>query len=179
MAVIENFAALSVDEQREFAEALIKTINTEKLFSDEITFSFVDIEADERTGDLGIGVSHGDSIDVPRDAIWQVDDEDDAERDPGYEAYYDNNIYEDAKKIFKTLSAEIEGYIVSIDVADVDEGDTVEVIADKVKAEDSGIGYYEYSDTHGYDSHPYFEVEGTIVKSCDCVLAFFVEPKAN
>jgi hypothetical protein len=50
MAVIENFAALSAQEQRTFAEALIKTINSESIFSSEVNFEITAVEAEEMSG---------------------------------------------------------------------------------------------------------------------------------
>ena len=176
MSVIENFAALSAQEQRTFAESLIKTINSESIFSSEVDFEITGIEADDMTGGLIIEVDHTDSVDVPRAASWTAADEDEAYSDPGYDADYFNSIYDDAKKAFKTLEAVIEGYKVSLDISDVDEDDTVEVEVDSSSAEDSGIGSYEYWGSSGYDSHSYVEVEGTITKACTCGLTFYVEP---
>ena len=176
MAIIENFAALSAQEQQEFAKALIKTINSESIFTAETDFEITGVEADDLTGGLVIEVSHSDPIEVEREATWQASDEDEADRDPGYDADYKNSVFEDAKKSFKTLSTVIDGYKVSLDIADLDETETVEITTDHISHEDSGIGHYEYWGERGYDSHPYVEVEGIIIKACDCALAFTVEP---
>ena len=176
MSVIENFAVLPVKDQLAFAEALVKTINSEKIFSADTQFEITGIETDDFSGGLVIGVAHADSIEVPRKATWQATDEDAAESDPGYDADYEDYLFEDAKKAFKTLSTIIDGYKVSLDIADVDETETVEVSADHISHEDAGIGDYEYWGHHGHDSRPYVEVEGTIVKACDYTLTFFVEP---
>ena len=53
--------------------------------------------------------------------------------------------------------------------------ETIEVEADKYTHEDSGIGGYDYWGDRGYDSRPYIEVEGTIVKACSCALSLYVE----
>lgn len=176
MAVIENFAAVSVEEQRNFAEALLKTINSENTFSDKTKFELDGLEADDINGGIWIGVSHTNTIEVSRDATWSCDSADDAEDDPGFEADYSNYLFEDAKKAFKTLSTVIDGYKVSLEISDVDEGETVRVEVDSVSHEDSGIGDYEYWGTRGHDSQPYVEVQGTIVKECECYIAFYVEP---
>jgi len=176
MSIIENFATLSAQEQRSFAEALLKTINSESIFSSEVNFELTEVEVDDMTGELLIYVSHTDFVSVSRKASWTCDDEDDAKRDPGYEVEYVDSIYEDAKKAFKTLATIIDGYKVTLDIADVDEEETIEVIVDHISHEDSGIGSYEYWGYRGYDSSPYVEVDGTLVKSCDCSLSFFVEP---
>jgi hypothetical protein len=62
-----------------------------------------------------------------------------------------------------------------LEIDDVDEVETVEVEVDSISHEDAGIGHYEYWGEVGYDSRPYVEVEGTIVKACDCALSLYVE----
>lgn len=176
MSVIENFAALPAKEQMEFAVALLKTINSENIFSSETKFEITNVEADDLTGGLMIEVSQTNPIEVSREASWSCSDPDDASDDPGYDAEYVENIITDAKKAFTTLSATIEGYKVSLEISDVDDTKTVEVEVGRLSQEDAGIGSYEYWGERGYDSRPYIGVEGTIVKSCDCALAFFVEP---
>ena len=176
MSVIENFAALSVQEQLKFAEALIKTINSESIFTSDTNFELAGIEADEFTGGLSITVSLANPIEISRKATWHAADEDDASNDPGYDADYENYLFEDAKKAFKTLSAIIDGYTVTLDITDVDENETTSVEVDEISHEDAGIGDYEYWGYAEHDSRPYVEVTGNIIKSCDCSLAFFVEP---
>lgn len=179
MSVIENFAALSAQEQREFAAGLLATINSEHIFSEDALFELVDIEADDLTGGLWIEVSHPGEIEVSRKATWTCSSEDEAGNDPGYDAEYEESIIEDTKKAFKTLSTAIDGYNVSLEISDVDMNDAVEVEVDHVSHEDAGIGDYEYFGFRGHDSHPYVEVSGTIVKACECSLAFFVESAEN
>lgn len=179
MSVIENFAALPYKEQREFAAGLLTKINSEHIFSEDTLFELVDIEADDLTGGLIIEVSHPDYIEVSREATWACDTEDEAESDPGYDAEYEESLIEDTKKAFKALSTVIEGYTVALEISDVDAVDTVAVEADHISNEDSGIGDYEYFGFRGHDSRPYVEVSGTIVKACECSLAFFVEPAEN
>lgn len=176
MTVVENFAAMSETEQRDFANALLKTINSEHIFSTETEFRPIDVEADDVTGGLVINVEHVNPIRVTRKATWYCDTEDDVADDPGFEADYVNHLYEDVATAFATLSTSIEGYKVSLEIADVDEGEAVEVNVDNYSQEDSGIGDYEYFGFTGHDSQPYVAVEGTIVRECDCALAFFVEP---
>ena len=179
MNVIENFAELSFEEQTSFAEALIKTVNSESAFTEDTNFKISGVEANELSGGLIILIEHDDPIEVRRAASWQCADEDDAEDDPGFEADYENYLFEDAKKAFKTLSTVIDGYTVSLEVDDVDDIETVRVEVDSTSQEDSGIGSYEFWGETGYDSDPYVEVEGTIVKACDCALTIYVEPVDN
>lgn len=176
MAVIENFDAISVQEQMKFAEALLNTINSESIFSDQTNFELSDVEAAAFTGGLYIGVKQTNPIEVERKAVWTAANEDDAESDI-YDADYDNDIDDDALKAFKVGSAVIDGYKVEIEINDVDYADhrPVEVVVDRISHEDSGIGSYEFWGDRGYDSHPYVSVRGTIVESCDCSLSFYVE----
>ena len=175
MSVIENFAALSAQEQREFAATLLNKINSENIFTADTNFEIASIEADDLTGGLAILISHPDNIEVSREATWSCGDEEEAYSDPGYEAEYENSIFKDAEKAFKTLSTVIDGYNISLEIDDVDEVETVDVEVDHLSHEDAGIGHYEYFGYTGYDSRPYIEVEGTIVKACDMTLAIYVE----
>jgi hypothetical protein len=179
MAVIENFSDISTKEQRDFAEALVKTINSERTFTDETDFAVRSIEADSTTGDLIIELDHDELISIVREATWTCGDEDEIHSDPGYEADYADSVYEDAKKAFKTIVTEIEGYTVELDIADVDEEETIEVDVDDYSHEDGGIGHYEFWGETGYDSDPYIEVEGTITKACSCSLALIVGVAPN
>lgn len=176
MAVIENFDAISVQEQMKFAEALLKTINSERIFSDQTNFELRGVEAEAFTGGLYIEVKQTNPIEVECKATWTANNEDDAESDPD-DAKYDNSIDKDVLKSFKVGSAVIDGYKVEIEVVDVDEESKfVEVIVDRISYEDDGIGSYEHFGFTGYDSRPYVSVRGTVVKSCDCALSFYVEP---
>lgn len=175
--MIENFAALSEKEQRDFAEALIKTINSEGIFTSNAKFKIDNVEADELTGDLVIECTTEEPLEVSRDAEWSCSDEEDAAEDPGYDVrYVEFSIFQEVENTFKTLSATIDGYKITLTVSDVDENETVEVKVDNIYHEDAGIGSYEYWGEVGYDSQPYVRVEGTLVKACDCAFAFFVEP---
>lgn len=173
---IENFAAIPFQEQMKFAEALLKTINSEKIFTDDTMFELKGIEAEDLTGGLTLIVSHPDTIEVSREATWTCGDAEDAYADPGYDADYENGLFEDAKSAFKTLSTVIDGYDISLEIDDVDEVETGEVEVDSTSHEDAGIGSYEYWGEIGYDSRPYIEVKGTIKKACDMALAIYVEP---
>lgn len=176
---IENFAALSAQEQREFAVQLLAKINAEHIFTTEATFELDSVEPDDFTGGLVIVVSHSDPIEVSRKATWSSNDEDDVTTDPGYDADYENNLTEDAKKAFKTLSTVIDGYNVSLEIDDIDEDETVDIDIDHIHHDDSGIGHYEFWGDTGYDSHPYVEVDGTITKACSMALTLFVEAADN
>lgn len=173
MEIIENFAELSEQEQRAFAEAIIKTINSESTFSSFVDFQVTGVEADDMSGCLFIETSHTDTLDVERFATWTCLDEDDkySPEDPEYKS----SIYEDAEKTFKTKEATIDGYYILInDIADVDSEEIVDVEVDNVSYEDAGIGSYEYWGHMEYDSQPYIEVEGTIIEACSCIVVFEV-----
>ena len=179
MAVIENFDAISVQEQMKFAEALLNTINSERIFSDQTNFELRDVEAAEFTGGLYITVKQTNPIEVERKATWTAANEDDAES-AAYEAYdadYDNSLDEDALKAFKTSLAVIDGYNVELQIDDVDEEiKPVEVEVDAISHEDDGIGHNEFWGVSSFDSRPYVAVKGTLVHSCDCYVSFYVEP---
>ena len=176
--VIENFATLSVEEQVRFAKELIEKVNSGNIFSDETNFVFEDVEPDELTGGLFISASLANPISVSREATWSALDEDGAHKDPGNEAEYETDIKDDVRNSFQTLSAEIDGYNVSINIEDIDEYESVDAEVDvtNISEEDAGIGSYEFWGFKGYDSQPYVEVEGTITKAYDCSVYFSVEP---
>jgi hypothetical protein len=178
MTVIENFAVLPEKEQREFAEALLKTINSEGIFTSDTDFELTDFEADEITGGLWIAVINTTPIEVPRKATWTCNDEEDIYSVPNSDFIeYENRLNEDVAKAFNTLTATLEGYTISLEeVADSDEIKKVDVEIDKFSHEDSGIGAFDFGGHIEYDSQPYIEVTGNIITSCDCSLAFFVEP---
>lgn len=176
MEIIENFAELSFEEQKKFAETLVNTINSEHTFTADTDFKLSGVEADELSGGLIIMLDHDDLIEVSREATWTCADEDEVHHDPGYEAEYSSTLFMDARDSFKTLEVVIGGYKVSLSVDDVDEEETIEVEVDSYSSEDGGIGGYEYWGVGGYDSSSYVEVEGTIVKGCSCALSLFVEP---
>lgn len=175
MAVIENFATLPVEEQKKFAESLIKTINSENIFTADTNFKFFDLAVDDFTGGLTIMLDHDTPVEVRREATWACMTEEEARSDPGYDAYYTNSLFEDAKKAFKTLSTTINGYMVLLELDDVDEEKTTDIEVENYSFEDDGIGDYEFWGQIGHDSRPYIEVVGTIVKACKCALSLFVE----
>ena len=190
MSIIENFAALSEKEQRDFAEALVKTINSENTFPYHIKyvvpsnfkFNISEVYPDELTGDLVIEIEPSTPIWIPRDATWQCGIDDDPE-DVVEDAEFINDIHDDIKQVFKTLTADIDGYRVTLDVSDwnypprdfsLRNRDLV--FAGDVTKEDSGIGHYEYWGDVGYDSRPYVEADGVIVTALLCYLNLTVEP---
>lgn len=183
MSVIENFSTISKQEQLSFAEALVKTINSESTFTADTNFKVVDVEGDDTTGDLYITLETEDLIPVSCEATWQCGDEEEAYDTPdSYAVNYADSIFNDAAKAFKTLNAEIDGYDMELMIDDVDAEETDEVIVDRISNEDSGIGHYEYFGATGYDSNPYVEVEGTLVQLCSVALTLAVgaaAPKAS
>jgi hypothetical protein len=173
MSVIENFSALSEKELNDFAEALIKTINSEHIFTSDANFSVYSVEADELSGDLEIVIDHDDYINIDREASWTCRDDEYLDNAPE-DISYSNLDTKDAAKAFKTLSAEIEGYTVTLDIDDVEVEEIVAFDVDHYTEEDSGIGDYEYAGHRGYDSHPYLVVSGTVTAACNCALALYV-----
>ena len=174
MSVIENFAELSFEEQKKFAEALVKTINSESTFTDQVDFKVTKVEADEMTGGLVIELEHEDAIEVERDATWQCPERDDAYDVPDDPDFVEH-IMDDIESTFKTLTTELEGYSITLQVDDWDTVDTVDVKPDYISDEDSGIGRYEFWGDVGYDSHPYCEVTGTITQTCTVYCSLHVE----
>ena len=175
--MIENFAELSTKEQQEFAEALLKKINSESTFTGDTDFVLTGFEPWDITGGFIIYVSHPEPIQVSRPATWTCVDEEDSYNDPGSDADFQNFIFDDVKNAFKTLTAVIDGYKVSLEIEDVDEDGTEEVEVSHVSREEGGIGHYEYFGYEGYDSYTYYEVEGSIIKNCECSLTFYIEPE--
>ena len=178
MSIVENFAAISEKEQRDFAEALIKTINSEGIFSSDTNFEITSVVSDDTTGELVIFVENTSPIEVTRQAVWSSDSEENAE-EVGNDVDYDDYLMADAKKAFNATETVIEGYKVSLEISDIEEGEVAEVNVTKISHEDSGIGSYEYFGFTGTDSQPYVEVEGTVVTKCDCQLAIIVAPEDN
>lgn len=174
MSVIENFAELSFEEQKNFAEALVKTINSENTFTNEVNFKVTEVEADEMTGGLIIELEHEDIIEVDRKATWTCFDEAEASSTPN-DPEFNDFIYDDVKSAFKTLAVELEGYSITLSVNDVNEEETIEVKVGSVSKEDAGIGYYEFWGETGYDSDPYCEVEGTLTQACMVYCSLYVE----
>jgi hypothetical protein len=172
--VIENFAELSFEEQKKFAEALVKTINTENTFTDQTNFKVESIEADEMTGGLIIVLEHEGTINVYRDASWSCTYHDEASQRPD-SPEFNNSDSDDAKEVFKTLAVELEGYSVTLSVDDVDTEDIVDVEVSEIYREDDGIGHYDYFGHRGYDSSSYFVVEGVLGQACYIYCSLYVE----
>ena len=117
-----------------------------------------------------------------RDKLWlfaSCAHDDDVNSYPSSDLYYNDDVYEEVKKVFKTFSAVIDGYNVELDINDIDDKEIVDFSVNKVTKEDSGIGRYEYWGDTGYDSHPYYEIEGTITNGCICDLFIIVSPAQN
>lgn len=170
MELIMDFNILSEAERREFAEELVQKINTEHLFTSEAEFKIATVEADAMSGDLAISIEQ--PLTITDKAIWQCDSEEETNDDPGYDA----EVLESEYAFKDGASVEVDGYTVTLSVDDWDTGDTIEVIVDDYSEEDAGIGSYEYWGHKGYDSRPYVEVTGSIVKDCLYYLTLWVEP---
>ena len=174
MSVMENFTELSAREQLDFANALVKTINSENIFTNQVDFRVSGVESEDMTGGLIIMLEHEGTIEVERAATWTCNDEDSAYRTPE-DPDFDDLSFNDAKKAFKTLSAELEGYVISLDVDDVDPEEITEVEVSSISHEDAGIGHYEFWGEEGYDSQPYCEVRGTLTQACTVYCNLYVE----
>ena len=168
--VIENFAALSTKEQHEFADKLLKTINSEKAFLDA-ELIIEDVEADELSGDLVIMASTTEAVEVDREGTWSTgysSDDDEAyelthatpaRRDVDFE----DSEEEAVTKALKVRSVDLEGYTVTIEVDNIAESDIESVSeVNEVTEDDAGIGDYEYFGFRGTDSQPYLVVQGTL-----------------
>ena len=177
MSTIENFAALPIKDQREFASALIDTLNSENIFTSETDFVVTHVEADDYSGGLVVEVRTTEPIKVSRKATWQCSEMPEVENDPGYSADYKNPISEDLKQGFKIFSTEINDYLVTLEITDGIEAETVEVTAENTRHEDSGVGHNEFWGSTEFDSHPYVEVDGIIVQECNCTFIIFVDAK--
>jgi hypothetical protein len=179
MTVIENFAALSEQEQRAFAEALVKTINSESTFTSDVDFRILEIEANDLTGALEIFVETIDALDVARAATWLQYDEDEIHRRPDYDTdiEYEDSIESDILKALKTTSVELEGYKISVKLEDYDKIEEIaEFEVDDYSHSEDGIGWYEYQGRDYYDSHDVYKIDGTITSTISVGLTFIVEP---
>jgi hypothetical protein len=169
-----NFNELPEKDQRDFAEKLVNKINDESIISSEVNFKVDDVESDEMTGDLNIYASHEDLLSVERLASWTVGDEDEVNYPEDEE--YQNPLEDDVREALDKTSVEIDGYLVTVIVDEVEEFETENVNASSWSNEDAGIGAYEYFGSKGYDSRPYIEVEGSITQRCNAYLTFEVAP---
>ena len=168
--VIENFAALSTKEQHEFADKLLKTLNSEKAFLDT-ALVVEDVGADELSGDLVIIAGTTEAVEVEREGTWSTGYSSDEE-----EAYdlthatpssrdvdFEDSEEEAVTKTFKVRSVDLEGYTITIEVDNIAESDIESVSeVNEVTEDDAGIGDYEYFGFRGTDSQPYLVVQGTL-----------------
>lgn len=175
MNVIDNFSLISDKERYQFASDLVERINAEGTFSSDIKFSVAGVEDNTFSGGLIINVSTADLVEVPREATWTCASEDEAGNDPGYDADYQNHIFDDVKKVFKTMTTKLDNYSVSLEIVEAAEEDVISVEIHETTQKDDGIGSYEYWGERGYDSDPYVSVEGVINQACTIDLDIVVE----
>ncbi len=174
--LIENFAELSAQELKEFADGLIGKINAEHLFAPDIELRLCDdgqdnIVPDEMTGDLDIYVEPTEEVIISREASWTCGIDDNADSLPDDDPEYFCNILADIESAFPTKTISIDGYSVIIKAFDWSDWDAEEVSeVTSVEEEDDGIGSYEYWGSISYDSRPYQAVEGFI----DCVASIYI-----
>lgn len=177
MQQIKDFNKATDAEIQELAKDLITKINTDNILYNGSNFKIDNVEVDELKGMLYIDISIPDDeegIGVYRDAQWQALDTSDMYHPEDID--YGNTLEKDLLASFNTTSTNIDGYDVSLSVNDADVEDIIDVEVDSYSEEDSGIGSYEYWGATGYDSHPYLEVEGTIIQACSCYCTLDVTP---
>ena len=174
---VENFSELPDEELQQLASMLIQKMNSSSTFVSNNKFVIDDAMADELTGNLLISVYTEDPVSVQRKATWVVDTIDDVDNSEKLEDVdYLNSIYVDTTSAFKTSTATVDGYKVTMHVDDVDDLGIVETAVDRYSEEDAGIGNYEYFGFNGYDSRPYVEVDGVTTNSCTCYITIEIEP---
>lgn len=124
---------------------------------------------------------YGDDLEVRVEAEWQTgidDDLDDIDTDT-IETVTDltlNDVLSGLETLptdidnFKIIDVKFNGYDdIDYDFKDVDVESSCE--------EDSGIGWYEYWGEKGYDSHPYYQVSGTIGAIINAWFKFTINKK--
>lgn len=177
-----NFLEASEQELKQFAEKLIATINTERSFTDETKLLLSNepdaIEVGDLDGNLYIGIVHEeDTIDVEREAFWTAPDRESADEPEDSDIEYRERLETDARKAFKTLFVELEGYKVTLVIQDAEEVELVDAHIDTCTDEDAGYGRTEFWGVIDYDSRPYVECEGTLTVACDIYgMYLMVEP---
>jgi hypothetical protein len=174
MSIIMNFSELPEKDLQAFAEKLVEKINSKCSFSTEVNFKVDEVEADEMTGDLYIYASHDELMEVEREASWQCVSEDDISSPD--EPEYSNSLTDDVAAALERTTDEIDGYTVTVTIDDAEEMNIVNVDVNNCSEEDAGIGRYEYWGDVGYDSRPYYEVDGIITSTCSVYLTFEVAP---
>lgn len=181
MSVIENFAALSIQEQQDFASALVKTINSESTFTSDVDFKILDIAADDLTGALEIFVEPEENslLEVQRTATWVQYDEDEIHSKPDYDTNieYEDSIESDILDALKTTSVELDGYKISVKLEHYEKIEEIaEFEVNSYEHGEDGLGWYEYQGRDYYDSHDVYEIDGTITSTVNVGLTFIVEP---
>lgn len=179
MTAIENFAALPEQEQRDFADSLVKTINSEGTFSSDTDFRILETEANDITGALEIFVETTEALNVPRSAIWIQYNEDEIHSKPDHDTNieYKDNLEKDILKVLNTTSLELDGYKISVKLEDYDEVEEIaEFEVNDYEHTEDGLGWYEYQGREYYDSYDEYKINGTITSTINVSLTFIVEP---
>jgi hypothetical protein len=136
-----------------------------------------EIDADELTGGLDIGVRTEQPVVITRNATWQCGSAEEAKDVEYYwDIDYENPTATDAEKAFSAELANIDGYKVILTVDDAEVvGDIEDIEILNTTDEDDGIGHYEYFGATGYDSRPFCVVEGILTMECECSLRLYIE----
>lgn len=164
--MIDNFNALSPEEQMKFAQELVAKLNTAQTFLSGYEMKLDELEANELDGSLDIFFSVED-FEVGREAEWQAADEDEAYRTPSrFDVDFIGREEDEVRAEFKATQAEFEGYTLEIANLQIDDYEISDAEVDSTTDEDAGIGHYEYFGFEGYDSRPYVQVEGTVYCNC-------------
>ena len=173
MPIIENFSLLSEEEQRQFANTIVEKLNANKTFIDDLPFKIDWVDASDISGVLYVGIAP-EVLCVARGATWECDNKDDtnpSSSDIDYESY----LITDVRAAFKTQSAVIDGYKISLDFIEWDEQEMVDYEIESLDEDEYGIGSYEYFGFKGYDSHTYYIAEGTVYNDCEIYFRLVIE----
>ena len=164
--MIDNFSALTPEEQTKFAQELLAKVNAAQTFLSGNEMKLDELEANELDGSLDIFFSVED-FDVGREAEWQAADEDEAYRTPSrFDVDFIGREEDEVRAEFKATQVEFEGYQLEIANLQIDDYEISDAEVDSTTDEDAGIGHYDHFGYEGYDSRPYVQVEGTVYCSC-------------
>lgn len=177
------------------------TLETEKSEQDklrDIANEFLDVIKEHYDGTFEVGEEqdnvyldedgnlvvwiYGDDLEVRVDAEWQAGTDDDLEDidTDTFEPDDSSITLEDIFPGLETLPTDIDNFeIIAVEFngrEDIDY-DMSDVEVEDSSEEDSGIGWYEYWGAKGYDSHPYYEVYGTVGAIINAWFKFTINKK--
>lgn len=155
--VIENFAELSAQEQKTFADNLIEKINEEGLFTEYFDFRLTEsdyyrdqaVKVDEMTGNLELTVESTTLLEFVREATWIGDSKYDT--DGSDVDFIGNDREEFIKQYIHATTATIDGYLVTFKLEDVVYDNETSIEVTDYDAESGGGDSYEYWGSTVYD----------------------------